>query len=168
MIQTTDDQTELFIVVDQQDKIKEYRTRRECHQDRNLIHRAIDVVLFNTKGEIAFQKRSITKDTSPGFYSVSASGHVSKGESYLQAALREMEEEIGIKNIELEYVTTQLDESPKEKEMFTLFKGVYDGNFKVNKEEVEGIYCLNKLSVAKIKNQIAPCSLASLKILGWI
>ena len=167
-MQTTDDQTELFIVVDEHDNIKEYRTRSECHQDRNLIHRAVDVVLFNVKGEIAFQKRSMTKDTSPGFYSISASGHVSKGESYLQAAAREMKEEIGIKDIKLEYVATQLAESSNEKEMFTLFKGQYDGNFNINKDEVEGVYYFNKSEIAKIKKHITPCSLASLKILGWL
>ncbi|PIY69522.1 NUDIX hydrolase [Candidatus Roizmanbacteria bacterium CG_4_10_14_0_8_um_filter_39_9] len=167
-MQTTDDQKELFIVVDEQDNIKEFRTRGECHQNRNLIHRAVDVVLFNTKGEIAFQKRSMTKDTSPGFYSISASGHVSKGESYLQAAVREMEEEIGVRSIKLEYVATQLAESPKEKEMFMLFKGTYDGNFKINKDEVEGVYYFNKSQMAKIKKCITPCSLASLKILGWL
>ncbi|MEK7078845.1 MAG: NUDIX domain-containing protein [Patescibacteria group bacterium] len=167
-MQTTDNQKELFIVVDEKDKIVGYKTRYECHHDKNLIHRSIGVFLFNSKGEIAFQKRSLTKDTSPGFYTMSTSGHVAKGESYLQAALREMEEEIGVTGVQLEHVSTQLMEDPREREMGCLFNGVYNGEFKINKDEVEDVYYFSKSQIAKIIHKVTPCCLASLKILGLI
>lgn len=92
-----DKQDELFVVVDKKDRIIGYRTRYECHHNKNLIHRAIGVVVFNKKGQILMQKRSRFKDLNPGLFTISASGHVTKGQTYYRAAQRELEEELGIK-----------------------------------------------------------------------
>ena len=92
-----DDQKEMFVVVDKDDNILGYRTRYDCHHNNKLIHRAIAIVIFNSKGELLMQKRSKSKDTNPGFFSMSAAGHVGKGETYLEAARRELFEELGIK-----------------------------------------------------------------------
>src|SRR5258706_2215468 len=91
-----DDQKELFIVVDEDDTILEYRTRFDCHHDASLIHRAVGIILFNDKGQILLQKRSMKKDLNPGMFTISASGHVTKGQTYEEAAKRELEEELGI------------------------------------------------------------------------
>lgn len=45
---------------------------------------------------VLLQKRAATKKRSPGFYHISAAGHVNVGESPVQAALRETKEEVGI------------------------------------------------------------------------
>lgn len=42
------------------------------------------------------QKRSKNKDSHPGLWDISAAGHVDSGETPLEAAVREVEEEIGI------------------------------------------------------------------------
>lgn len=167
-MKTTDNQKELFIVVDEKDKILGYKTRYECHHNKNLIYRTIGVFLFNSKGEIALQKRSMTKDTLPGFYTFTASGHVAKGESYLKTALREMEEEIGVTGLQLEYVSTQLIEDKTEREMDTHYKGIYNGKFKINKDEVEEVYYFNKSQIAKIIDHTTLCCLVGLKTLGWL
>lgn len=167
-MQTTDNQKELFIVVDEKDKIVGYKTRYECHHDKNLIHRGVGVVLFNSKGEIAFQKRSQTKDHYAGLYTLTASGHVSKGESYLQAVIRELKEEVGVKNIKLEFISKRLIEFEKEREMDTLFKGIYNGEFTIDSNEVEGVYYFNKSQIFTIKNQMTSYCLSSLEVLGWI
>src|SRR3989344_7169383 len=91
-----DNQNELFIVVDKKDRIIGYRTRYDCHHDKRLIHRAAGIVIFNKQGQILLQKRSKFKDLNPGMYTISASGHVSKGDTYKKAALRELQEELGI------------------------------------------------------------------------
>lgn len=46
--------------------------------------------------EILLQKRSLTKKRSPGFYHISAAGHIDLDETPVQAALRETKEEVGI------------------------------------------------------------------------
>jgi len=155
-------------VVDEKDIIIGHRTRYECHHNKSLIHRSIGVFLFNSKGEVAFQKRSMTKDTWPGFYTLTASGHVAKGESYFQAAQREMEEEVGVTGLLFEHVSTQLMEDQREREMGCLFKGVYDGTFLINTEEVEGVYYFSKSQIRDIVDKITPHCLISLRILGLV
>jgi len=47
--------------------------------------------------EILVQKRSRTKDSNPGCYDISSAGHISAGQIPLDAAVRELEEELGIR-----------------------------------------------------------------------
>ncbi len=70
-------------------------TRGEVHR-LGLRHRSVHVFLFNSRGELFLQKRAVTKDTFPGCYDSSASGHLDAGESYDACAAREMEEELGL------------------------------------------------------------------------
>jgi 8-oxo-dGTP pyrophosphatase MutT (NUDIX family) len=46
--------------------------------------------------DILLQKRALTKKTSPGFYHISAAGHINLNESPIEAALRETQEELGL------------------------------------------------------------------------
>lgn len=85
---------ELFDVVDHADQVVGQRFRKEVHQ-LGLKHRATHILLFNAKGEIFLQKRSKTKDTHPGVWDSSASGHLDAGETYDDCACRELFEELG-------------------------------------------------------------------------
>ncbi|MEN8724141.1 MAG: NUDIX domain-containing protein, partial [Lentimonas sp.] len=86
---------ELFDVVDAEDTVLRIETRSVVHREK-LFHRAVHVFVFNTKGELYLQRRSMTKDTAPGKWVSSCSGHVDSGEEYDQAAPRELGEEIGL------------------------------------------------------------------------
>jgi 16S rRNA (adenine1518-N6/adenine1519-N6)-dimethyltransferase len=55
------------------------------------------MLVANQEGELFLQKRSIWKDKNPGLWDSSSAGHVDSGETYLQAAERELSEELGIK-----------------------------------------------------------------------
>lgn len=165
MPHTTDNQNEYFIVVDPSDRIIAHKTRGECHADRNLIHRAINVALFDSRGRIALQKRSKTKDLYPSFYALSATGHVGKGEEYGQAAYREMEEELGVKGVSLSFVTKQIVETEKEREMVALFKGSYEGGFDFFREEVASMHWFGSDEIREIQSMLTPCSYNSLKLL---
>ncbi len=64
---------------------------------KKLNHRIVHVfVIHPTSNKIYFQKRSETKSFLPGYYCTSAGGHVRTGETYKQAAKRELFEEICI------------------------------------------------------------------------
>jgi len=54
------------------------------------------VVAWNANGQVFLQKRSLTKDVSPGLWTVACSGHVDSGEAYDVAAQRELREELGL------------------------------------------------------------------------
>ena len=86
---------EIFDVVDENDIPVGTSTRVEVHA-KNLIHRAVHVFVLNRNGDLYLQKRSRLKDMNPGVWDSSVSGHLDAGEDYLQAAVRELGEEIGI------------------------------------------------------------------------
>lgn len=92
---TTDDQDEMFDVVDAEDRVIGRAARGEVHR-RGLMHRSVHVFLFNSRGELFLQKRAATKDTFPRCHDSSASGHLDAGESYAACAARELEEELGL------------------------------------------------------------------------
>ncbi|TNF87862.1 MAG: NUDIX domain-containing protein [Gammaproteobacteria bacterium] len=86
---------ELLDVVDADDNVIAVKTRGEIHA-RGLMHRAVHILVFNSRGELFLQKRSMSKDEQPGKWDSSAAGHVDSGEDYLSCARREIEEELGI------------------------------------------------------------------------
>ena len=69
-------------------------------------HRAIAVAIINKKQEILLQQRSKSKEKNAGMWDISVAGHISAGQSSSDAALREINEEIGteINKSELEYI----------------------------------------------------------------
>jgi len=85
---------ELFDVVDAADRVVGRAPRREVHA-RNLLHRAVHVLVHDAQGRLFLQRRSMSKDTFPGCWDSSCSGHVDAGEDYFTAARRELVEELG-------------------------------------------------------------------------
>nr|WP_226894636.1 16S rRNA (adenine(1518)-N(6)/adenine(1519)-N(6))-dimethyltransferase RsmA [Luteolibacter marinus] len=94
---------EVFDVVDEADDVVGQATRREVHENK-LLHRAVHVFVVNRHGELLLQKRSRFKDLHPGVWDSSAAGHLDCGEGYEPAAIRELEEEMGIVGAEVEEV----------------------------------------------------------------
>lgn len=86
---------EFFDLVDERDRVIGRATRRAVHA-RGLRHRAIHVLIFDPQGRVYLQKRSMAKDVAPGVWDSSCSGHVDSGETYDEAAVRELREELGI------------------------------------------------------------------------
>lgn len=137
-LETTDDQSELFIVVDKNDNILGYRTRYDCHHDKSFIHRTVGAVVFDDKGRVLLQKRSSTKDMGPGLWGISCAGHVRKGQEYEEALHRELIEELGV-DMPIIYVAKFVVEDEDETEMCALYKGLSNGPFKPNSNELERI-----------------------------
>jgi 16S rRNA (adenine1518-N6/adenine1519-N6)-dimethyltransferase len=71
------------------------KTRAEVHSNQ-LLHRAVHVFVFNKRGQLLLQQRSMLKDAHPGVWDSSVSGHLDSGESYDSAAARELMEEMNI------------------------------------------------------------------------
>lgn len=86
---------EIFDVVNERDEVIGQAPRREVHA-RGLKHRAVHVLVFNGRGEVFLQKRSMRKDSFPGAWDSSASGHLDRGEDYDDCAVREVREELGV------------------------------------------------------------------------
>jgi len=140
---------EYFDVVDEKDNVIGRATRGECHKNRELIHRGIHVLIFNSDGDVLLQKRSRKVDLYPGKWTVSVAGHVGSGEDYMETAKREMEEEIGIET-EIEPVSKFLFSGEKERETIRLFKGVSDGPFRRQPEEVDDVRFFSPEEIKKM------------------
>jgi 16S rRNA (adenine1518-N6/adenine1519-N6)-dimethyltransferase len=85
---------EIFDIVNDRDEVIGQLPRRIVHRDGHK-HRAVHVLVFDSRGRIFLQKRSMTKDTFPGVWDSSASGHLGSGEDYAGGAERELREELG-------------------------------------------------------------------------
>ena len=131
-------QDEIFCVVDRDDHVLGYRTRAECHADATLIHRSVSVIVETSEGML-FQRRSLRKDSSPGFWDVACSGHVDGEETYAEAAVRELGEELGYQGPVPEHLGTILTELDDETEMAGVFRLRSDGPFGLMLPEVIGL-----------------------------
>ena len=128
---------EIFDVVDEQDKVTGQASRQEVHSNPSLIHRVVHVLVFNTEGKLFLQKRSLFKDMQPGKWDSSVGGHVDVGESYEQAAIREMREELGIQGTKLALLHTYLHRNPYESEFVRSYRCYWDGPIRIDPEEIE-------------------------------
>ncbi len=134
---------EIIDIVDENDKVIGQEERWEAKR-RGLKHRAVDVWIVNREGKILLQKRQKDKKIHPDKYSSAASGGINAGESYEEAAHRELKEEVGI-DVKLKKVgkIESYDDSHREytEDIFiTLFLGKYDKeDFAINKREVQHV-----------------------------
>ena len=80
------------------------RTKSECHsQHPEGYHKPVWIWIINSKNEVFVQKRASTKKSYPDLWAMSSGGHVDTGETIISEAIRETEEELGIKTTENDY-----------------------------------------------------------------
>jgi isopentenyldiphosphate isomerase len=91
---------EIVAIVDEKNNLTGSATRREMRV-KGLPHRASYVAIFNSRGQIYVQRRTMTKDVYPGLLDPVAGGVVQAGESYEESAVRELAEEMGIHGVPL-------------------------------------------------------------------
>jgi isopentenyl-diphosphate delta-isomerase type 1 len=130
---------EILEVVDKNGKVKGFAKRSEVHSDPTLIHRVVHVLVFDKKGRLLLQRRSMKKDVAPGKWDTSVGGHVNPGEDIPEAAKREMKEELGIEKGALAYQYSYLFSNHRESELVSTFTCQYNGKFFFNKDEIDEI-----------------------------
>lgn len=86
--------------------------RTKIHAE-GLWHRTVHIWAFDGEGKILFQLRSTQKENNPGLYDTSCAGHITAGDSSLNAAVRELREELGVtkSSRDLEYVFEAIHKS---------------------------------------------------------
>lgn len=171
MNNTSDNQGELFDVVNGEDEVIGRASRREAHGNPKLMHRSIGVVIFNSNREIFLQHRSATKDVDPNKWTISCSGHLNSGDIYEQAAHRELREELGV-DLEIGPVTKFIYRSETETEMVMLFKAFSNTPFKLNKQEISQgkFFTRNKLKalVKSGKIEMSKDGKMALEKINWL
>lgn len=85
---------ELILIVDENNIVGKPTDRKEAHKN-GIWHRSTNVWVINGN-KILCQKRSVHKDTNPEKWEACFGGHLGHKDSYITAARREIEEEIGL------------------------------------------------------------------------
>jgi len=143
---------EMLTVVDENDNLLKAEERKTVHSS-TLWHRGIHVFIFNNKGELLVQLRSPIKDKYPNTYDCSISGQVNFGESYEETAIRELEEELGIKNADIKMLLHfRMPYGPKDYHICKLFRCIYDGKIEPN-EEISEIKFFKMEELKKLINE---------------
>jgi isopentenyldiphosphate isomerase len=129
---------EIFDVVNDRDKVVDRQPRSVVHRN-GLKHRSTHVLVFNSRGEVFLQKRSMKKDRQPGVWDSSASGHVDSGEDYDTCALRELREEIGLRlNAPPERLFKINACEETDQEFVWVYRCRHDGPCELNADEIDG------------------------------
>lgn len=129
---------ELFDLIDRNDRVTGVTNKVEAHE-KGLLHRVVAVFVFNSEGELFVQVHK----KSGGLYDNSVGGHVSKGESYYQAASREAREELGIAQ-PLKYIDNFYSDEGLRQHIFSLYSCVAEPSWEfMPNSEVERIIPMN-------------------------
>ena len=90
---------ELFDIVDEYGNPTGETIERGLAHKEGVRHRTAHIWIareVNGKWQVLLQKRAQTKDSFPGRYDTSSAGHIQAGDEPLEAAIRELQEELGI------------------------------------------------------------------------
>lgn len=132
---------EQVILVDTNDVPIGTMEKLEAHE-KGLLHRAFSILLFNPKGEILLQKRAASKYHSGGLWTNTCCSHPLPEESMEKALHRKLFQEMGIRDVELDFAykfiyKTELEKGLIEHECDYVFIGQFDGVPVTNPNEVE-------------------------------
>ncbi|MEI6580620.1 MAG: NUDIX domain-containing protein [bacterium] len=86
-------------IVDENDNIIGVKDREE--RNFNDIIRVAVIWITDKNGNILLQQRKFSKKVNPGKWGPGVAGTVEEGETYESNAYKELEEEIGVKNVSL-------------------------------------------------------------------
>lgn len=133
---------ELVDVVSEDGAIIGTASRSDVYS-QGLLHRAVNIVVFNKKGQIFIQRRS-PKKILPFYWDISASEHVKSGESFKAAAVRGLKEEISvtapIKLLRKKHIQKNEYKGKgiwiREYEVVELYGAVYNGKIRIDQDEV--------------------------------
>lgn len=126
---------ELVDVVNEDNEVLFTTTRAKVRKE-NLLHRGVGILVYNSKREVYVHQRTSTKDLFPSMFDMLVGGVVSSGEEYLVAAQREVFEELGVKNQDLQFLFDHLYQGPENRSWIRVYAVLWDGPIQNQPEEV--------------------------------
>lgn len=139
-VETSDESrrvSEWFPIVESSGLVVGRSSRQYCHSGAKPLHPVIHIHIIDRMSRVYLQKRSMRKDIQPGKWDTAVGGHVSYGESILEAVYREASEELGFTEFNPIHVETYEFESPIEREMVNVFAAVGSYTLHPDLDEVD-------------------------------
>lgn len=127
---------EYFPIVESNGLVIGRSTREYCHGGSKPLHPVIHIHIIDRFCRIYLQKRAMNKDIQPGKWDTAVGGHVSYGESIVEAVYREAYEELRFQEFNPIHLETYEFESPVEREMVSVFAAVGTYDLHPDPEEV--------------------------------
>ena len=121
--------------IDDADRVIGVVTRRRMRAEA-LLHRSVGIHVWSSDGRILVHRRSNTKDLHPGWWDVGAGGVVGAGETYEVAAVRELGEELGIRDVPLTWFGSGRFDSAAFCTIAHFYRTVSDGPFRFDDGEI--------------------------------
>ena len=149
---------EWFPVLESNGVVVGRSTREYCHSGAKPLHPVIHIHILDRMSRIYLQKRSMKKDIQPGKWDTAVGGHISYGESILEAVYREAYEELGLHEFNPIHLETYEFESQIERELVNVFAAVGTYELTPDLDEVdEGRWWpLDEIDEALGKNIFTP------------
>jgi len=85
---------ELIDILDNQGNYTGETSLKSVAHKKGLFHATVHIWLFTSDKKVLLQKRALTKKVFPGLWDISVAGHIGAGENIVDAAIREVREEI--------------------------------------------------------------------------
>jgi isopentenyl-diphosphate Delta-isomerase len=142
------------------------KPRNIVHQEMKDWHRATSIWVINENKEVLCQKRSLEVEGCPGRWQSYFGGHLVSGESYEQNAIRELEEELGlkIKTIDLKFIEDRPSESGKTWLRIYVFYYKKDQKFDPQSKEVNELKWMDLSALKKMFQERQFCNRVNEKI----
>ena len=164
---------EYLDIVDETGKPTGEIIERSAAHAAGIRHRTSHVWLLRKKDgkvQILLQKRSENKDSHPGCYDISSAGHIPAGEDFIPSAIRELEEELGVKTEaeELHYCGQRVFTSDREfhgkpfhdnqvSNIYILWYDKEERDFTLQQEEVSEVVWMDfEACIEKVKKKEIP------------
>ncbi|MFN5848641.1 MAG: isopentenyl-diphosphate Delta-isomerase [Chitinophagales bacterium] len=134
---------EKVVLVNKNNEVLGLMPKVEAHE-KGLLHRAISILLYNSKGEMLIQQRAKTKYHGPLIWSNAVCSHPRENEDFQDAAQRRLKEELNItcslKEV-YRFIYKAKDEQTGliEHEYDVVYEGQFDGEIPFNPNEIESI-----------------------------
>lgn len=132
--------TELLYQVTEEDDVVGPVERDRAHV-QGVLHRSGTVFLRRSDGRVLLQHRSPGKRLFPDRHECSAAFHVTYGESYEEAAVRELREETGVRAA-VRWLGKFVHHDPPEHQVVAVFDAASDAQVVVDPSEATGyLWC---------------------------
>lgn len=150
-----------IIIVDEKDRVIGSKERAKLNHPKD-IYRVSGLWITNSKGEVLMAQRALTKDSNPGMWGPAAAGTVEVGETYNSNMIKEIKEELRLKNVKLKKGPKTMTSGARryfcQWHFLKIDKKAKD--FKIQKEEVNQVKWISKdkllATIKKHPNKFIP------------